>query len=425
MNGSWDAAEAVDIGLGQRLVPSVHGDQTLALAYAGFGTRHVVILADGAAGFVPTRLAAEVAVAAALGRIRSSALPDVRQVVTEAIGEAHHAVRRALIGTAAESEGGASILVVVLEASGVLAARVGRGRLYVVGKDRRGGARVLLSAGSEAVLGRLGPLATIDMIEAPLTFGDRLVMLSESALRPLAADLAQLVVGQPAQLAAQRVADAARRRGEADAIGCAVLEWNMDTPRAAHPSLGRIDPDAGRESPLAGSGRAHHQARRPSGGPGGMVIWFLAAALLGVGAALIVHAPPDAESERTRVRAPDPGTEAADAAVAALADAYALPEPGGADAEFAYEAGPLDGDDGLAEVFGSASDAATLARAIRRHVIARYPAEGETVFQRLDLRVRAAHDRTQVVQALVILARDVDLPRTARWAAETLPLLYR
>ena len=332
MNGAWDAAEAVDIGLGQRLLASVHGDQTLALAYAGFGTRHVVILADGAAGFVPTRLAAEVAVAAALGRIRSSALPDMRQVVTEAIGEAHHAVRRALIGTAAEAEGGASILVVVLEGVGVLAARVGRGRLYVVGKDRRGGARVLLSAGSEAVLGRLGPLGTIDVVETPLTLGDRLVMLSESALRPLAADLAQLVVGQPAQLAAQRVADAARRRGEADAIGCAVLEWNMDAPRAAHPSLGLIDPNAGRESPLAGSARAkraaRHASRSPSGSPGGMAVWFLVAALLGVGAALIVYAPPDDPSGAVLARR-DATARDADAGVGALAmaDAHAPPDP--------------------------------------------------------------------------------------------------
>jgi hypothetical protein len=145
-----------------------------------------------------------------------------------------------------------------------------------------------------------------------------------------------------------------------------------------------------------------------------------------------VHAP-DATPEPARGPAADAG---ADEENAAAGDAYALPEPdrevaaaddagllgaAGGDGTGAEDAG----DDRLAEVFGGAPDAETLARRIRRHVVQRYPIDGEEVFAQLDLRVRQAPDRAVVVAALVRLARDADLPRTARWAAETLPRLYR
>ncbi len=128
--------EELEITLGQRALPSVHGEQTTASAYAGLGARHLIILADGGAGEVPSRLAAQTACSAAMARIRSSVLPDFTATLAEAFGEANAAVRRVLLGTAAEGKGQAALLVVIVDAGGVAAARVGGGRVYLLRGDR-------------------------------------------------------------------------------------------------------------------------------------------------------------------------------------------------------------------------------------------------------------------------------------------------
>ncbi|HRE92580.1 MAG TPA: protein phosphatase 2C domain-containing protein, partial [Myxococcota bacterium] len=98
--------------------------------------KHVLVLADGSAGEVGSRLAAQTASASAMARIRSSVLPDMESTLYEAFGEAHQATRRVLLGTGLEDKAGASLLVVVVGADGLVVGRVGGGRVYLLRGDR-------------------------------------------------------------------------------------------------------------------------------------------------------------------------------------------------------------------------------------------------------------------------------------------------
>ncbi|TNF34155.1 MAG: hypothetical protein EP329_07555, partial [Deltaproteobacteria bacterium] len=74
---------ALEVTLGQRTLPSVHGEQTTATAYAGLGSRHLLVAADGAAGPVPTRLAAQIATSSAVARFRASVFPNTEEQLVE------------------------------------------------------------------------------------------------------------------------------------------------------------------------------------------------------------------------------------------------------------------------------------------------------------------------------------------------------
>lgn len=411
--------EELEITLGQRALPSVHGEQTTASAYAGLGTRHLLILADGAQGEVPTRLAAQTACSAAMARIRASVLPDFTATLEDAFGEANAAVRRVLAGTTAEDKGQASLLVVAIDAAGVTAARVGGGRVYLLRGDRVDA--LYEGAGPEALGGPASASTEPHVATAggALGAGDRILVLSESAVRPLAADLERLGADAPPQLAASRLADAARRRGQLDPISIHVVELAGDGPRLGlHPALARIE--RGRQPTFDPDGRllgrVPPRTRPAAKADVGLLAWFVLAMLMGIGTALAVDAarPP-------AVEAPPSRREPSVALVGLDAIAVEAVEPSRAEEVAPADAIPLDPE--AAAVF-EASSVRELARNMRSYITRRFPDDGELVFERLEAAIVAHGKDPEVIEALLELVRDPQLKRTARWVKELLPRLY-
>ncbi len=408
--------EELEILLGQRALPSVYGDQTTATAYAGLGTRHVLVLADGSAGEVGSRLAAQTAASCAMARIRGSVLPDLGMTLEEAIGEAHQATTRVLLGTGLEQKSGASLLVVVLDASGLVAARVGGGRVYLLRGDRLDA--LYSSAGPELLgVGDVEPEIVISSIV--LGIGDRILILSEAAARPLAADLERLGRGGPPQLAASRLADAARRRGQLDPVSVHIIDIAGDSPRTGpHPALARItreradtfDP----EGRLLGRQRRteRHGQSRPSGGNDGAGLGILAGlgAVLGALLAFVIHG----NDAPAAVQAPRP---------AVIVDVEPEPDKAAPDVVEVVPPPPTEIAPELVELFAPDTPRG-VARNIRNYVTRRFPEDGDAVFGRLEEAIIARGAEPKVIEALLELMREPELKRTAKWVQELLPRLY-
>jgi len=410
--------EELEITLGQRALPSIHGEQTMASSYAGLGSRHLLILADGAAGEVPSRLAAQTACSAAMARIRASVLPDFATTLAEAFAEANAAVRRVLIGTAAEGKGQAALLVVVIDAAGVAAARVGGGRVYLLRGDRLDA--LYRGAGPEGLGGPAGASIEPEIVAGgeALGTGDRILILSESAVRPLAADLERLGSGAPPQLVAGRMADAARRRGQLDPVSVHVVEIAGDAPRIGpHPAIARIERGKVRtfdpEGRLMGRTVVGHTPNVQKAQTG-LVAWFVLAVLLGIGAALVIDAT------RTR-KAPDPASPPGPVAVLGL-DTITVDEVD-AVAETVNEVETTALEPEVMALF-EAESAARLSKGIRSYITRRFPEDGEVVFARLEAGIIAHGRDPKVIEALLELVREPELKRTARWVQDLLPRLY-
>lgn len=411
--------EELEIRLGQRALPSVHGDQTSATAYAGLGMKHVLVLADGSAGEVGSRLAAQTASAAAMARIRSSVLPDMESTLYEAFGEAHQATRRVLLGTGLADKAGASLLVVVVGVDGLVVGRVGGGRVYLLRGDRLD---PMFSATSGEVVGVGANEPEIVVANTVLGIGDRLIVLNEAAARPLAADLERLGRGGEAQLAASRLADAARRRGQLDPVSVQVIDIAGDSPRIGpHPALMRLAREPADTFGLEGRRLGRRRRAEGSSAPAteraegsGLFIVLGLGGLLGALVAMLVHAPPGVEAQ------PHPGQpevvapEVWDAVdTGELAPDTDVPE---------VEAAPEVAEE-LLEIFAPESPRA-IARNVKGYVTRNFPTEGEAVFAKLEEAIGVVGAEPKVIEALLELMREPELKRTAKWVSELLPRLY-
>lgn len=415
--------DELEVTLGQRAVASVHGDQTTATAYAGLGARHVLLVADGAAGPVATRLAAQVATSAALARFRASVFPHTEEQLVEAFAEAHQAVRRGAMGTHADGNAGASMVAVVVEARGVVAARVGGGRVYVIDD---GLVRPLFRDEGQGYIGDGERIPDIVTHDEPLTRGGRVVVMNESVARAVAADVDRLASG-PAQLAAGRLVDAARRRAQYDPLAVQVMEVHHAPPRPGHhPAFSRLDRDSGRTLSADGRwiGPSDAVRARSQRGRGrseiGWVIWFGLAVLIGAGAALVVAEPTAPEPDPMRVeRRVEPSPTAR------------VVEP---DARVAADAAPAEPDvaapAGLPTEIAADIDAAfahdsptRAARALRSYITRRFAADGDQVFSDLEAWLES-HDDPAIIATLLELMKERELKRTHRWLTDLLPRLY-
>ncbi len=409
--------DEIEITLGQRALPSVHGEQTTASAYAGLGVRHVFILTDGTAGEAPSRLAAQTAATAALARIRSSVEIDLRQTIDGAFAEARQAIKRALTGSALEGRTQVAMVVVIVDAHGLIAARSGKGRVYLLRGERLEG---LFQAPS---LGGLDADVEIRKFDQALAQGDRLLILSESTVRPLAADLERLARGGPAQLAASRLADAARRRGQLDALSVHLIEASGELPREGpHPALARMSRDRPRTFDPDGNVLGRPQPSpslegRPASPLVGLLIWFGLASLLGVVIALGMRdRPPESPAAKTTppvIIAPPP--EVSPTAVdAALPTPDVAPSRADVDVEPSVDLGHL----------FEADTPSRLARQIRNHITRNFPEQGEAVFENLESEILARRGDRRLIEALLELVQETELKRTSRWATALLQKLY-
>ena len=405
----------MEIRLGQRALPSVHGDQTTATAYAGLGAKHVLVLADGSTGEVGSRLAAQTASACALSRIKASVLPDMESTLYEAFGEAHQATRRVLLGTGLEDKAGASLIVVVVGAGGLVAARVGGGRAYLLRGDRLD---PLYTSQSPEVLGIGDAEPEIVVTHTALGIGDRILIFNEAAARPLAADLERLGRGGEAQLTASRLADAARRRGQLDPVSVQVIDVAGDTPRfGPHPALARIARDPADTFGLEGRKigkrrRIENPAAPPAGGEGsGLMVVLGLGGILGALVAMLVY---------DRSPTPTPAPPVVEV-VAPAPEVVAPPDVAPDVVEVEVETPTVAPE--LLALFDPDSPRA-IARNVRNYVTRRFPTDGEAVFARLEEAISVVGAEPRVIEALLELMRESELKRTAKWVQELLPRLY-
>ena len=253
--------ETLEVVVGQRSEPAQGGDKGVVTAYAGLGTRHIMVVADGSIGPMATRTAPQTAAAALVARVRTSLLRSPRERLVEAMRDAGRAVEEAARGTHAHGQAGCGLVCVYFDLSGATFARVGAGRAYVV-----------IERSSEAIFDRSAAGFVGDGVSTPeiraqlgaLPRGSRIVLLSDETAISVAGDLAAIVAGVPPQLAAVRVVEAARRRGRREALACLVLEVQSDLSRPYHPAVAR----AGRyeEPALTTATRKDSDSRRARGG---------------------------------------------------------------------------------------------------------------------------------------------------------------
>ncbi len=412
--------DELEVTLGQRTLTSVHGDQTTATAYAGFGTRHLLLVADGADGRTPSRLAAQVGTSAATARFRASVFPRTDEQLREAFTEAHAAVRRGALGTHAEGEAGASMVAVVIEAEGVTAARVGGGRVYVLDGDV---VRPLFRDAGEGLVGDASCEPELARTSEHVYRGVRVVVMTEAVARGVIADLDHLAVGSPPQLSAARLADAARRRGQYEPLAVQVVEVQHAPERPGpHPAVGRLD--RGRSRTLSADGRwlggsdNDRTRSRRARTEAGWILWIVFAVLLGAGLALIVHddgppAPTEPPARHAAATAPPPAEVAPPPKI--VPDAVATPQP----------AQPAMSPEREAEIRALLEHQGPrrISRALRGFITRNYPDDGDQVFKDLEAVILASDD-PDVVAALLDLMTERRLKKTNRWITDLLPRLY-
>ncbi|MCB9733530.1 MAG: protein phosphatase 2C domain-containing protein [Deltaproteobacteria bacterium] len=417
--------DELEVTIGQRSLASVHGEQTTAAAYAGLGARHLLVIADGADGPVPTRLAAQVAASAAVARFRASVFPRTEEQLEEAFTEAHHAVRRGAIGSHAEGQSGASMVAVVIEGRAISAARIGGGRVYILDEDH---VHALFRDGGEGFVGDVRFPTELAIHDNPLRKGARVIMMSESVARGVIADFEQLAGEPPPQLSAARLVEAARRRGQYAALTAQVVEVQQAVGRGGpHPAVSRLGRATRRT--LSADGRwlgketeSGSTARSQARAEAGWALWFALAVLLGAGAALIAHGGGD-----------DPA-QGADAQVARAVttpmpeihlDPPTRPAPPPPDVVDAPPSSglTLDVEEEIGALFDKGSPPRS-ARALKNYITKRYPIDGDGVFADLEAWIMA-HDDPSVVATLLELVQEEKLKKTQRWITELLPRLYQ
>lgn len=380
-------------------------------------------MADGAAGPVPSRVAAQAAVSSLTASFRATAgTASVQERLETAFAEAHQAVRRAALGSHAEGRAGACLAAAVIERGTITFARVGGGRLHA-----------LRASGPVAFAGRPSTGYVGDGVTDPdvaahtvsLDNGDRVVLATNPTARTISADLAALARGGSAQIMAQNLVGAARRRGETGALVLQVLEIRNDvTDREAHPALRRL---AQPEVPTydVDGRRVWGFARRPPRGPA------LAAALvltIGTATGAVVawlagpvasrSAPPPTVTDSRPAPQVDPGRleppgGGADAPAPALAPA---PEP--------VEAPPTDPADARVAGLFRDGEPGEAARALKRHLERSQRKSGGAELVAVD-RWIAANPGPRVVRVLVELIQLRPKASIRRWAGDLVADLYR
>jgi hypothetical protein len=232
-----EPATLIEVTVGQRHLPGPDGQALAVASYAGVPPRHLLLVADGARGPLPSRQAAQQAIYAVTSRLRGTPAGSPEEALASALWEAHAAVARGVAGSYAEGRSGAGLCAVWLGSDGLAAARIGGGQAYVLHGDR------LLALFPEESDGFLGDGESRPLLQSrpKLPAGARVLLLTEAAARAVGNDLEAVAGSAPAQLAAIRVSDQARRRGATGALAVLVAEAELEiVPKGAGASLGRL-----------------------------------------------------------------------------------------------------------------------------------------------------------------------------------------
>ncbi len=426
----------LDVLIGQRMLPRVNGERHTSATYAGFGNRHLMVIADGSRGGRACERSAQVATAAVVARFRVSQDKSNATRLKDAIMEAHAAVRRAAMGSTAEGQAGASLVAVCVEAERVTAARIGGGYAFVVSGGRT------LSLFHEDATGMLGdgssePQVVTSMMQLPR--GSRIIAMNAATGTPVATDLRAVIAERPVQQGASSLVHAARDRGVEGGLVAQMLEVKNDPPRTTpHPALRRItrgqvptfDAD-GRRVGVLRSRRRRFAFRRLSaltvalfGLSAAGFYWWNASTIPDESAPEVQGVtPPQSAGPTLPPTSPpsrSPALEVEGLALRAPPPPPPLPAPMH-DASKPPEVDTTDMGAPIAPAFAEATPKRA-ARALKRHILQYYRPNKATYFDTME-RWILANRSPHVVSTLLELMKYGSLPVTSRWLETFLPSL--
>ena len=415
--------EEFSVGIGQWNEPAIGGVPSTASSYAGFGPSHLMVMADGAAGPMPSRLAAQAATSAIVAAYRSSVENSTDERLRSCFTAAHEAVEKSGLGHRQEGRVGAAVVAAVVEAHQITVARVGAGRAHAL---HGGEAENLVK---EVVAGYIGDGTTepdVQSFPIALTPGERLVLATEPTARTIAPDLAALCRGSSPQIAAHALITAAQRRGERSALAVQVLEIrSLASQRAPLPSTARL---AREELPAFRDGRGELEDvwNEPPAAVSRATLQLMLGSLgMMLGALTAILSAPSAATR------PADGNQ-----IAVLAVGHTSPEE--LERRVQEESEVLitliqeDGSGEIAEV-GSIGDVQSrlfeggkprdAARTLKRHLTRRFRVGGLPMLRPIEIWIRD-HRSKRVISVLVeLLDLHPSLP-IRRWLRDLLPELY-
>lgn len=461
----------MQIRLGQRVVPSVKGVQTVAIAYSGLMKQHLLLMGDSSRSACPTHMAAKTAVASALASVRDLPGLPPEMLLEQAFSEAHHAIRRSFMGGPYEGKAGSSLMALYLKGQRLHAFRVGAGQIQIL----RAGKILELFQGKEH--GELGldlSMPEIETRQLDLASKDRILLFNPVAHYHLGhLEEALWFLPEP-QLLVSRGIEAIRELGVLESLSIQVLDLpSFEKRQKVNSVLKNIEREGrdvvswkGRRLAKIGPGRRGRGSQL-------MGLFLLCAMLLGLGLGVrealqgnfgesepvesefsrlgpAGHALPEGEfpeGESGELEAlSERGDEASLAALEALEEALEGGERMSEMQESAEkeegkegamgpgesqdksrgekeEKGEQEDGDALLELL-QLSDADALLAALKAYIVKHYPERREAVFQEIEAAFLELPPSPLRVKALLDLSKDRRLRRSRAWASEFLPRLY-
>lgn len=383
------------------------------------GSDRNLLLAIGDASYAPnvTRFGLQSAVGGLVKALHSSEAETPRGKLLEAFAHAETAVENAKRENQYTGPTGAALVVAIVHPDGVTVGRLGGGRVHLLVDGRL---IALFEGPGLSFLGSGSGEPEICEHLTPMQPGDKVLILSEQAYSGTLGQLPELASKKAPQLAAVRILEAARRRGNRGSLANMVLQLtDPDRHQAVELGTGRPPLSNRLETPDRGRYRSAIYEPPPKGPVMGL-LGLLLAAFVGGGVVAFIQvlgwgaAPPpepaDAESTAKVSRFDNNETEE-DREDVVEWDALI-------EMDVAMEDQPTGDAEQIHAIFMQDSLKAA-ARSLRRYAKRRAARHDEDAFVHLDAWVRA--NRTPHTLAVLDRVLQTKLHfRLRRWVGKTL-----
>ena len=216
--------DTLDAIVGQRVEPALTGDNTTLTTYVGASRHHFLAIGDATYAPNVTRFGLQAAIAGAVKGFQASQALAPREKLTDAFAAARNAVENAKIENQYSNPTGAALTIAVVHPEGVCVGRLGGGRVhFFLGNQLH----ALFEGPGLSFVGGGAQEPEISEHHTALEPGDKVVILSEQSYGGTLGQLPELVGRKAPQLAAVRVVEAARRRGQRESLAALVLQIKM------------------------------------------------------------------------------------------------------------------------------------------------------------------------------------------------------
>ena len=410
----------LDAIVGQRSEPALTGENTTMTTYVG-ASEHL-LLAIGDASYAPnvTRFGLQAAVGGIVKAFQQSQALTPRDKLIESFAVAANAVEAAKRENQYTSPTGAGLTVAVVHANGVCVGRLGGGRVHLMVD---GQLHALFEGPGLSFLGSGSAEPEISEHEAPLKPGDKVIVLSEQAYGGTLGQLPELTGRKAPQLAAVRIVEAARRRGQRESLAALVLQ--LKDPD----SLRGIDfsgPPATSTGP-EGHGRGAYRSSLygpPKRHPASGLIPLLIAAFIGGGLVALTQSVNWGDDPAEKNRRPT----VSDTAAPLRVDIGVYEPDVGEDDLFEEDEAtsieqPLGDAEGIHAIFIQ-EDVHVAARALKRYARGAMKRRGKDAFRHLTQWFRTNKDTHSVNVLEAVLQRKLHF-KLRRWVGQMLAEMAR